>query len=133
MVKTKDLHQTINFGVPPHDVFEALIDSKKHSEFTGAEAKISKKVGGRFTAWDGWAEGENLEIVPDEKIVQTWRGADWPEGHYSTITFDLKKDPNGTRLEFTQTGIPEEFYNDIAQGWNEWYWETLVDYFKRKR
>jgi activator of HSP90 ATPase len=132
MVKTKDLHQSIKFKASSHDLFDALMDSKKHTDFTGAEAKISRKVGGKFSAWDDWAEGKNLEIVPDKKIVQTWRGSDWPKGHYSTITFEFKKMDKGTRLDFNQKGIPEEFYDDIAQGWNEWYWEKLKQYFKEK-
>lgn len=124
-MKTKVIKQTAEFAATPHQVYEALMDSVKHSEFTGGEAKISRKVGGKFTAYDGYAEGKNLELIPDEKIVQTWRAGDWPEGHYSEITFELTKAKTGTRLIFTQTGVPAEFYDDIAQGWIDWYWTPM--------
>jgi activator of HSP90 ATPase len=129
-MKTKTLHQSVMFKASPHDLFEAFMDSKKHSEFTGAEAHISRNIGGEFRVWDDWATGMNLEVVPDKKIVQKWRGGDWPEGHYSVVTFEFQKKKGGTLLEFSQTEIPEELYEDIAQGWNEWYWEKLKLYLQ---
>jgi activator of HSP90 ATPase len=129
-MKTKTLHQSVKLPASPHEVYEALMDSKKHSKFTGAEAKISPKIGGKFTAFDDWASGVNKELVPDKKIVQTWRGADWPKGHYSAVTFELKQVGKGTQLDFTQTDIPEELFNDVAQGWVDWYWDKMKVYFK---
>jgi len=74
------------------------MDSGKHAQFTGGEAKISRKVGGKFTAFDGYSEGVNIELVADKKIVQTWRASDWPDGQYSQVTFSLKEVAGGTRL-----------------------------------
>ncbi len=42
MVSTKTVEQTVTFNASPHDVYEALMDSYKHSQFTGAEAVISR-------------------------------------------------------------------------------------------
>jgi activator of HSP90 ATPase len=131
-MKTKTLHQSVVFETDPHDVYEALMDSKKHTIFTGAKAKIGRHVGDSFSVWDDWATGSNVELVPDKKIVQQWRGSDWPEGHYSVITFEFKKIDRGTRLDFTQTNIPELLYDDVAQGWKEWYWEKLKTYFAKR-
>ena len=79
-METKDLKQTVNFKASCHDVYEALMDSEKHAKFTGAKAEISREVGGKWTAYDGHLDGENLELVPDEKIVQIWRGSSWALG-----------------------------------------------------
>lgn len=106
------------------------MDSKKHAAFTEAEATISRKVGGTFQTYDGYATGSNLEVVPDKKIVQTWRASDWPEEHYSTVTFALSEKNGETTLEFTQTEIPLEAYPDIKQGWQEWYWDRLKHYLE---
>ena len=124
-MKTKTIRQTITFKASPHDVYEALMDSRKHSEFTGGKAVISRKIGGKFTAYDGYAEGANLELVKDKKIMQKWRADDWPEGHYSTVTFELKKVEVGTKLKFTQTGVPEDQYGQIGDGWVEFYWDDM--------
>jgi uncharacterized protein YndB with AHSA1/START domain len=42
----KTVRQTITFKAPPHDVYEALMDSRKHSKFTGDKASISRKSRG---------------------------------------------------------------------------------------
>lgn len=124
-MKTKTIKQSVTIKVTPHEVYEALMDSRKHAKFTGGKASISREVGGKFTAYDGYNEGVNLELVPDEKIVQSWRGSDWPEGHYSRVTFSLKEVDGGTRLTFTQSGVPHEFYEDISQGWRDYYWAPM--------
>ena len=46
---SKSIRQTVTFKASPHAIYEALMDSKKHSEFTGGEAKISRKIGGKFS------------------------------------------------------------------------------------
>lgn len=90
-METKTVKQSVMFKTSPHEIYEALMDSGKHSQFTGDEAKISRKTSGKFTAFDGYNEGVSVELVPDKKIVQTWRASDWPEGHYSQVTFLLKE------------------------------------------
>jgi len=121
----KNIEQEVVFKASTHDVYEALMDSRKHAEFTGDKANISREIGGAFSAYDDYIEGINLDLIQDEKIVQSWRASDWPEGHYSTVTFDFEKTEDGTRLTFTQTDVPDEFYDDISQGWYDYYWEPM--------
>jgi activator of HSP90 ATPase len=126
-MKTKTISQSVTFKATPHEVYEAIMDSKKHSEFTGSKVSMSRKAGGKFTVYDGDIEGVNLELIPDQKIVQSWRYSDWPEGHYSKVTFALKAVKEGTRLTFTQTQVPDEHYEDIAQGWRDYYWAPMKE------
>ncbi len=130
-MKTKTIHQSVTFKDSPHEVYEALMDSEKHSEFTGSEAKISRAVGGKFTVYGGEIEGVNLYLVSDQKIVQSWRYSDWQEGHYSKATFLLKKVDGGTNLNFTQTDVPEEHYEDISQGWHDYYWGPMKEMLEK--
>jgi activator of HSP90 ATPase len=124
-METKTIKQSVTFKATLHEVYEALMDAKKHAAFTGGKATISRKEGGKFSVFDGYAEGVNLELEPDKKIVQTWRAEDWPEGHYSKATFVFTAAAGGTRLTFTQTDVPEEFSDEIAQGWKDYYWEPM--------
>jgi activator of HSP90 ATPase len=124
-METKGIRQAVTFKAAPHAVYEALMDSRKHGAFTGGRAVISRKVGGKFSVFDGYAEGENLELVPDARIVQTWRASDWPEGHYSRVTYSLAAVPGGTRLTFTQSGVPEDAHAAISQGWKDYYWGPM--------
>lgn len=130
-MKPKIITQTVTFKrVTPQQLYDALMTSKQHSQFTGDKAKISTKVGGKFTAYDGYISGKNLELVPGKKIVQLWRGSDWPAGEYSTVTFSFKKLTTGTQLTFVQKEVPVEFYTDIKQGWKDFYWQPLKEFFK---
>jgi activator of HSP90 ATPase len=130
-MNTKDIRQSVIIKAAPHDIYEALMDSKKHARFTSGKASISRKVGGKFSAFDGYCEGVNLELVPDRKIMQTWRASDWPEGHYSRVTYALEEVAGGTRLTFTQTGVPEERYREISRGWQDYYWAPLKEMLEK--
>jgi activator of HSP90 ATPase len=125
MVKTKDIRHTVRIAASPHAIYEALMDSKKHTAFTDAPAKISRKVGGPFTAHGDHLSGINVELVKDRRIVQAWRADGWPAGHYSIATFELKRAGIGTTLSFTQTGIPVHRWKSINQGWKSYYWKPL--------
>jgi activator of HSP90 ATPase len=124
-VETKTIRQVVIIAASQHEVYEALLDSAKHSRFTGDEADISRRIGGRFTASGGYINGVNLKLVHDRKIVQSWHASDWPDGHYSRGTFSFKPSNNGTRLTFTQSGVPVTHYENISQGWRDYYWEPL--------
>ncbi len=132
MVTTKTIEQTVTFKASPHDVYESLMDSAKHSKFTGAKASISREVGGAFTAYDGALSGSILELVADTKIVQSWRGSDegWVPGHYSTATFSLEAIDGGTRLTFVQTGVPEQSIEQVSQGWHTYYWPKMKEFLE---
>ena len=130
-MKTKTIRQSVTFKTSPHVVYEMLMDSRKHAKFTGEKARISRKIGEKFTAYAGYINGVNLDLVPNKKIVQSWRGSDWPEGHYSKVTFSLQRAKNGTRLTFRQSGVPEEHYKGINQGWRDHYWKPMREMLEK--
>ncbi len=133
-MKTRKLEQDIFINATPHEIYEALMDSRKHSKFTEGKAKISKEVGGKFTIDDGYITGTNVELILDKKIVQAWRADEdnWPKKHFSTITIILNEEKEGTKLEFTQEGVPEECYESISKGWQEYYWDPLRLFVEKK-
>jgi activator of HSP90 ATPase len=122
---SKLIRQTVTFKASPHEVYEALMDSRKHARFSQGAAKISRKVGGAISAYDGYITGSNLELVPDQKIVQAWHGSDWPAGHLSKVTFRLMPVPAGTRLSFTHSNVPDKHVASIRQGWIDNYWVPM--------
>jgi activator of HSP90 ATPase len=119
------IEQKVTFQASPERIYQALLDSELHTQFTGATAVIDASKNGRFKVWDGYAEGTITELVPNSKIVQRWRAADWPEDVWSTVTITLSERDNKTELIFTHEGVPDEFADDIAQGWHDFYWQPL--------
>jgi activator of HSP90 ATPase len=124
-LNTKTIRQTTTFACKPEDVYDALMNSKKHSFFTQSKVIISPKVGGKFSSYDGYAEGTNLELIPNKRIVQSWRASDWPVGHYSTVEFELFPLKKGTKLVFVQKQLPAACAIDIAEGWKQYYWKPM--------
>ena len=80
-----------------------LANSKKHQSLSGMPAKISKRVGGKFTAWGSHLTGVNLVLKPGKKIVQAWRATGWWPDHYSIAIFDISKARGGSKLKFTRS------------------------------
>ncbi len=125
------IRQTVTFDAPPHAVFEALMDSKRHADFTGQKASISRKVGGKLSAGDGYIEGQNLRIEKDKVIVQTWRTTDFAESEPdSQIMFHFSKKGKGTRLQFVHSKVPDRLAEEFRQGWIDYYWVPLKAYLE---
>jgi activator of HSP90 ATPase len=125
MSATRQIRHVVRFKVKPRTIYQALMNSKKHSAFTGAPAKIDAKVGGRFAAWGPHLRGLNVELIKNKRIVQAWRAQNWPKGHYSIATFTLKPVKAGTMLVFTHVGIPAKNARSINEGWKTHYWRPL--------
>lgn len=47
----------------------------------------------------------------------------------SIVTIKLHEDKKGTSLEFSQTNIPEEDYDEFTEGIEEMYIGSLIDFF----
>lgn len=131
-MKTKTIKQTASFKASPEDVYEVLMDSGKHSSLTGTAVIMSKEINGKFEAFDGYCHGYNIELDKGKKIVQAWHFQEdgWPDDHYSICTFDFEPTEKGTRLTFTQTGVPEHKYEELKDGWKEYYWVPMAAQFK---
>ena len=72
-MKTSSFKQQVTVNTTPQVVYDLLMDAKKHSALIGSKVKISQKVGGMFEVYDGYAHGENLQLLPGQRIVQAWR------------------------------------------------------------
>jgi hypothetical protein len=92
-------------------------------------AKISKKVGGKFAAWGSHISGINLVLKPGERIVQAWRATGWWPDHYSIAIFGITQVRGGSKLKFTQIGVPSGRYSGHYRGWIETYWTPMKEIF----
>lgn len=126
--KSMIIHEEIDFTANPHRLYEALLNAKQFTAFSGRPAEINREAGGAFSLFGGQIVGRNVELVPNQRIVQAWRAADWPEGTYSIARFELKAQGTGTRLVFDHIGFPEGLHDHLAQGWKDHYWEPLEKY-----
>ena len=134
-MKTVTIRQSVFVqGAKPGDIYEMLLDSRKHAAFTEFPARINRKEGGKFEAGGGYITGRNLELHKGRKIAQAWRADEpaWPADHFSRATVTLKRVKGGTRLSFYQSGIPARYRKIMKQGWWEYYWKPLKEAFAAK-
>ena len=126
---TRTIKQTaVIKGATPADIYGTLMSSEKHGALSGQPAKVSTRVGGKWNVGHD-LEGKHLKLTKDKRIVQTWRANGWPKGAYSKATFALSKAAGGTKITFTQTGVPSEAYKEISAGWRAYYWAPLRKQF----
>ena len=131
--KVRTIKQKVIIPASPKEVYDAYVDPKKHSKFTGHKATGKAVVGGKFTAWDGYIFGKYLELEDEKRVVQEWASTDFPKGcGPSRLELCFNKVPKGTELVMVHSNMPEEIADDAADGWIEWYWNPLKEYFKKQ-
>ncbi len=132
-LKFEVIKQTVVVDAAPDDVYEAYVNPRKHAEFTGSPATGTPKVGGRFTAWDGYSFGRYIELEKGRRIVHDWKTTEWPKGYPpSLVELTLKPKGKKTELTMVHSKAPAEQADDYAQGWTDYYWEPLKEYFRKK-
>ena len=124
------LSEEEDFAVPPHRVYDALLDAKQFGAFSGAPATIDRKEGGALILFGGAIVARNVELLPDKRIVQAWRDADWASGIYSMLRFEISPKNGGTHLTLVQTGFPAGQYADLHAGWHEHYLAPMKKYLR---
>jgi activator of HSP90 ATPase len=120
---TKAIQQSVVFNASTKTLYEMYIDSKKHSMATGAQAKLGRKAGAAFTAFDGSIKGRNLLVVPGKMIVQAWRATHWKKTDPDSIlVLTFNQTPSGTRLDLVHANVPEHDHKGVTEGWKKYYW-----------
>jgi len=116
----------------PADIYKAWLSTKGHTAMTGSAAKVNGKIGGKFTAWDGYIFGTTLELIPDQRIVQAWRTSEFPdESPDSLVEISLKETRGGTKITLTHSQIPEGQADSYRQGWEDFYFTPMQAYFTK--
>lgn len=128
-MKTGTIEQTISFNAPPEEIYNLIMDAKNHEEFTGFDVEMSNKIDGKFKVFDGYCYGYNIELNIGKKIVQAWHFDEdgWEEDYYSICTFIFEPEEDGTKMTFTQTGVPEKDLAKLEEGWLEYYWGPMSE------
>jgi activator of HSP90 ATPase len=119
------------FSVSPQSIYEAYLDSEEHAAFTGSSASVEGRIGGELTAWDGYISGVILELEPYDRIVQSWRTTEFPEGSQdSRLEILLAAVDGGTRITLLHSDIPDGQAEMYSEGWEDYYFRPMRAYFE---
>jgi activator of HSP90 ATPase len=135
----ESIHQELIFKASKNRIYDALTDAKQFEQVVhlsdamktrmpqnAPPTRISTEPGGTFSTFGGLIVGMQIELVPNERIVQAWRPAYWKPGVYSLVSFVLVADTDSsTKLTLDHRGFPDGDAQSLLDGWNKNYWEPL--------
>lgn len=127
----KHIEQTYVIDAPADQVWQALTDPNRISEWGGGPAKMTDSEGAEFSLWGGDIYGKNTKVVPNQILEQDWFGGrDWQQP--SRVTFTLESDNRGTKVHLVQHNVPDTEAKDIEQGWKDYYMGPLKELLEHR-
>jgi len=114
----------------PEEIYRALTNPFTIELWSDSPAVMEAKEGTDFSLWDGDITGKNLKLVENKEMVQEWYFEDNPEA--SIVTIKLHEHKNGTNLELKHVNIPDDAYENIKDGWNEYYIGAIKRFFEEE-
>lgn len=115
----KAFKKTFRINAVPSDVYSALTNPFTIELWSGYPSVMSTESGTEFSLWEGDITGRNIEFVPDRKIVQEWYFGEQQEK--SVVTVNIRPERDYSLVTVEHTNIPDDDFENISEGWNEYY------------
>jgi activator of HSP90 ATPase len=123
------IQQQVTIPAEPAQVYAVLADAEALSALSGMTGVAGRSAGEEFSAFEGNVVGRQIELVPGERIVQTWRFPVWEPGTYSIVRFTLVAEDGGTRLIIDQHGEPDDWHDHVDANWPTFYQTPITRHF----
>ena len=123
----KTFKKTFKINAEPSDVYSALTNPYTIELWSGYPAQMSTEPGTEFSLWEGDITGKNVGFIQDKKVVQEWYFGDQVEK--SVVTITINSDRENSLVNIEHTNIPDEEFNEIAEGCREYYIGAIINFF----
>jgi len=130
----KTITQKVLFkNTTPKKLYNLYMDAKQHSMISGGPAKISAKAGTKYSVHGGYITGENLQLIKDKMIIQSWRASEWNKDDQDSV-FIINLEPKGKDviLHVVHANVPDQHAKNLAKGWNDHYWKPWKQHLAGK-
>jgi uncharacterized protein YndB with AHSA1/START domain len=124
----KTIRQHHFISADPEEVFSAITNPFTIELWSGYPAQMEASEGTEFSIFDGDITGRNIRVTPNVQLVQEWYFGDQQEE--SIVTIDLKPHQLGTKVNLEHTNVPDDDLENIEEGWKEYYWGAIKEFFK---
>lgn len=133
ILNTTSVNSTEEFRTTASELYTTFTSPERLTAFTRAPPKVFEgaQVGGKFELFGGNVVGEFIELEEPTKIVQKWRLAQWPAGHYSRleIWFDQNERDAVTTMRVVWNGVPVGQEEVTRRNWGEYYVRSIKTTF----
>lgn len=126
MAKSIKLYRKIK-GTPD-EVYRALTNPFTIELWSGEPAVMSEEPNSEFSLLNGEITGRNLVFEPEKMLKQQWFFEG--EEEESLVTIKLFPEKGGTQIHVVHEGIPDEAYENMLEGWQDFYLAALQDFFE---
>ena len=123
----KNFKKTFKINAEPSDIYSAVTNPYTIELWSGYPAQMSTEPNSEFSLWEGDITGKNIGFVQDKKVVQEWYFGNQVEKSIVTIT--ISPDRENSQVTVEHANIPDEEFNDIAEGWREYYIGAIINFF----
>ena len=113
----------------PEDIYNALTNPFSIELWSGYPAVLKLEKNSEFSLWEGDITGKILEFEKDTKLVQEWFFGENELSSIVTINIFPKKS-NKTYVVLSHTNIPDEDYDNIVEGWTDFYLGAIKKFFE---
>ncbi|KAF2264645.1 hypothetical protein CC78DRAFT_494764 [Lojkania enalia] len=132
-VNVVTITDSAEFRTTAAELFQTFTDPQRLAAFTRSPPKnfTGAKPGGKFELFGGNVSGEFTELEEPTHIVQKWRLAQWPQGHYSTLSiwFDQNDIDAVTVMRVEWKGVPVGQEEPTKGNWGEYYVRSIKTTF----
>ncbi|CAG7937159.1 unnamed protein product [Penicillium salamii] len=135
-VNTTTVTASDEFRTTASELYSTFTDPQRIAAFTRGPPRDweGANVGAKFAIFDGNVTGQFVTLNEPKQIVQTWRLAQWPEGHFSSleINFDQNDIDGVTQMRVTWSGVPVGQEDVTKQNWEMYYVRSIKQTFGSK-
>ncbi|TGZ78723.1 hypothetical protein EX30DRAFT_342944 [Ascodesmis nigricans] len=130
VVNTTTVKMAFEFRAAASDLYQIFVDPEKTKMFTrDVPSPFEPKEGGKFRLFNGNVEGVFKKLEEGKKIVQDWRLASWPQGHYSSLNLTFDEGSGFTTLRLDWEGVPLGQEEVAKQNFGEYYAKSIGNTF----
>ena len=129
-MELKDYKTRIKIKAEPAVVYAAITNPDTIEVWSGYRTEMPKEAGGEFSMWDGDICGRIIEYEQDKRVVQEWYFGE--QNAPSIVTINIFPYRQAVQIELIHTNIPEDAFDNIVEGWEEYYLKTLKGFLEEE-
>ncbi|WFD35435.1 Co-chaperone [Malassezia cuniculi] len=116
-----DVHVSAQLAVSQQDLWDLLTNSARIPMWSKSPAQLTLSHGASYSLFGGNITGSVVEVDAPNRLVQSWRVPQWPQGHFGKLVTTLAQGEDSTNLDLVLTGVPSGEEDTAKTGLQNYY------------